>query len=258
MGRRRAIRETVGPRALLAAKLDALCKAYGLTTFKAIAGASSLKEGTVRRLLNGDSVPDFSIIREITNACEAPAPAVQTLRQIWLVARSDERPAWYSPPYRERPGRAFRVRGSSTKPELIVNFAELRQGLKWLLFDAGSPSPRELEKRAGLNRLPHTTLERTLKGERLPSRHEVVALVETLALPDADPQVWGEAWDQCRTARFQRILEESRLLAQAIEDMGRFDPRIRDSALGAIAFALLEREGRPDIRFAVPQEMARS
>ncbi|MBD0675467.1 hypothetical protein [Streptomyces sp. CBMA156] len=229
----------------LAVLLDDLCKSNGLTTFQAIADAAGLNIGAVRRVMTEKSLPAFSVILAIAAACHASRADISALQFCWLRARSDRRPDWYKPDdwYARQGSRAYLPRRNMLKPELIADFAELRRSIKWLLFEAGSPSPRELEKRSGFNVLPHSTLERTLKGERTPGKAEVIALVEALDLPYTDAAVWGDAWDRCGDPlRVRRLTHDALLFAQAIDSLGRTDARIRNSAIGLTASNLISQE----------------
>ncbi|MGW3077845.1 hypothetical protein [Kitasatospora sp. NPDC001132] len=229
----------------IAVYLEDLCTSNGLTTFQAIADATGLNIGAVRRVMTAKSLPDFPVLHAIAAACHATQLDMRGLHLSWLQARSDRRPDWYRPDnwYARPATRGYLPRRNLIKPELISDFAELRRSIKWLLFESGSPSPRELEKRAGYNALPHSTLERTLKGERLPDKAEVIVLVETLGIPSADAVAWGEAWDRCGDPlRVRRLAREALLFAQVLDKLGETDERIRNSLVGHAAANLISQE----------------
>ncbi|MFJ3193334.1 hypothetical protein ACIPJQ_11885 [Streptomyces griseoviridis] len=74
------------------------------------------------------------------------------------------------------------------------NSADLLAGLRHLYYRAGSMPLAEMEARAGLNRLPHSTLHRMLHGATMLTIDQLRAFLEVCEVPGAEEEAWVEAW----------------------------------------------------------------
>ena len=81
----------------LASELCALLDRSDLDTLAELAAASGVHVATVRRALNADSIPEWTVMRQIADTCGADARSRYRLEQMWLNARLEARPAWYRP-----------------------------------------------------------------------------------------------------------------------------------------------------------------
>ena len=187
--------DTTRPKRIeLAIELTDLQSAANLATREDLATAADLKVGAVRRVLNAEAVPDEDVIRPTAPACKADVRTVRRLLDLWRDARLETRPTWY------RPGLL-----ATGDPSTIGNFAQVRDSMLKMLRDAGSPSLRILDERAGFGTLSRSSLERTLRGMRKPTRAELVAFVRVCDVYKGDPEHWGVAWDRSTAGVRQRV-----------------------------------------------------
>lgn len=89
---------------------------------------------------------------------------------------------------------------TSPDPEAVATAAALAHELRVLRVHCGSPSVRELARRADIDRpgsLPHSTAQDALTGSRgLPKLEVVLSLVKALGV--ADPAPWRAAWTRAK------------------------------------------------------------
>jgi len=206
-------------RLALARELGSLQDRTGLATLTDLAAASGIHVATVRRALNADSVPDRAVVEQIADATRADARTRHRLENLWRDARLEARPGWY------RPGPL-----ATREPATIGNYAQLRESMLLMLRDAGSPSPRELEARAGFNRLPHSTLERTLAGKRKPTPDEVAVFVEACDTYRGDPQDWVTAVERCSASIRGEEIVRVRIMGASIDAVAQLKHRAREPA----------------------------
>jgi transcriptional regulator with XRE-family HTH domain len=210
-------------RVALARELCTCHDLSGLTTLAELADASGVHVATVRRTLNADAVPEWEVVARIADATRADARTRHRLENLWRDARLESRPAWY------RPGPL-----ATREPATIGNYAQLRESLLLMLRDAGSPSMRELEAKAGLNLLPHSTLERTLAGKRKPTPDEVAVFVEACDTYRGNPQDWVTAVERCSAGTRTDGIGHIRTVGASIDAIGQLKHQ-RDQRLRFVA-----------------------
>ncbi|AUG76856.1 hypothetical protein CFP65_1991 [Kitasatospora sp. MMS16-BH015] len=183
-------------------------------TLAELAAASGLHVATVRRVLNAEAVPAWDAVAQIADATRADARTRHRLENLWLDARLESRPAWY------RPGRL-----ATREPATIGDYAQLRESLLLMLRDAGSPSLRELEAKAGFNLLPHSTLERTLAGKRKPTPDEVAEFVKVCDTYGGDQKDWVAAVERCSAGTRTEDITRARTVGAGIDAVAQLERR---------------------------------
>ncbi|GGZ13102.1 hypothetical protein GCM10010387_01350 [Streptomyces inusitatus] len=134
---------------------------------------------TLRRAASGDAIPRLPVVEAYAKACGA-SPSVA--RKYWRDARVLDHPNPHQ--------------GGKTVPKahLVGNSADLLAGLRHLYYRAGSMPLAEMESRAGLNRLPHSTLHRMLHGATMLTIDQLRAFLEVCEVPWEEEAAWVEAW----------------------------------------------------------------
>ncbi|MCZ4122774.1 helix-turn-helix domain-containing protein [Streptomyces sp. H39-S7] len=183
MGRIRGeIDYTVRPeRGKLGEFLRSVQESSNLST-EQLAQAAGLKHDRVRRLLNGQTLPhDVEVVLRVVDV-NGRGSLRRRARVLWMNARAEAKG-------KSRPKHV---------PEalLVSDFASLVDGMRKLQMFFGYPSARALEAKVGPGMLPHTTLERVLAGDRLPTKQEVMAFARAVDLPQDAVSDWGAAWDR--------------------------------------------------------------
>lgn len=205
MGRpRNPVDHSKPARGELAAFLRELQKRAGLDNAQ-LAQRADLHPDRVRRTLNGQTVPtDSRVVQKIIDACAGASPSARGTRfavrgaLLWTNARMEAKGL--------KPGRKPEV-------ELIGSYAALVAGMEQLRMSVGNPSTRTLEEWAGPGMLPHTSLDRVLAHQKLPSRQQVTAFARAVGLDDGEVERWGTAWVRADAdAKLEAVRREDELL----------------------------------------------
>ncbi|MFG2895230.1 helix-turn-helix transcriptional regulator [Streptomyces sp. NPDC048248] len=189
MGRReKPLGDCDKPVRQLALWLRAVRQRAGLT-YTQLAERTDYHPTTLQRAADGTRVPAAHVVGAYARACNASPDEAERLRRAASAPRIKDAPA--------EPG-GLRIAASNDS---------LRQAMIRLREQAGQPSLRELERRAGPGRLPRSTLHDILQGRTAPTHDQLAAFLYACGVPARNLPVWTKAWkraqivDQPRAAR---------------------------------------------------------
>ncbi|MFD3504128.1 helix-turn-helix domain-containing protein [Streptomyces sp. NPDC058678] len=140
---------------------------------------------TLSRADDGSRLPTWQAARAYAEACGADLVQAERL---WCRAR-------YRARQQHQSGRA------GSRPETVMDFADLRQAMVELRERCGGWSLVTLSQRAPTGLLPRSTLGAVLRGTALPRRDLLIAFVMACGVQDIRP--WERAWDKAAQTRDQ-------------------------------------------------------
>ncbi|WP_406359341.1 helix-turn-helix transcriptional regulator [Streptomyces sp. NBC_00715] len=132
---------------------------------------------TLQRAASGDSIPRLEVVEAYVLACGTHS--ADRARKLWRQARSWEYGANYT---------------NAPRPRLAENAADLRAALRATYYKAGAMPLREMERRAGLGRLPRTTVRRMFNGTTMLDQEQLRSFLRVCDVPERDHQDWLDAW----------------------------------------------------------------
>jgi transcriptional regulator with XRE-family HTH domain len=139
---------------------------------------------TLQRAASGKRVPRLPVVEAYAVACGG---SLEQARRRWRNARVVEHGTVHA-------------LGSAPRPRLVENAAELRAALREMYHRAGAMPLREMERRAGLGRLPRSTMRRMLDGATMLNKDQLLAFLTVCDVPEREHQNWLDAlsrvWDK--------------------------------------------------------------
>ncbi|MEU9529650.1 helix-turn-helix domain-containing protein [[Kitasatospora] papulosa] len=132
---------------------------------------------TLQRAASGERIPRLEVVEAYVLACGARS--AERARRLWRHARSYEHGADYT---------------NAPRPRLVESAADLRAALRATYYKAGAMPLREMERRAGLGRLPRTTVRRMLDGATMLDQEQLRSFLTVCDVPERDHQDWLDAW----------------------------------------------------------------
>ncbi|MFC9948518.1 MULTISPECIES: helix-turn-helix domain-containing protein [Streptomyces] len=149
----------------------------GLTYAELAARTRLWSATTLQRAASGERIPRLEVVEAYVLAC-GPRSA-EKARRLWRQARSYEHGADYT---------------NAPRPRLVDSAADLRTALRATYYKAGAMPLREMERRAGLGRLPRTTVRRMLDGATMLNQEQLRSFLMVCDVPERDHQDWLDAW----------------------------------------------------------------
>ena len=137
---------------------------------------------TFKRAASGQRIPRLVVVEAYAEACGA---SVKEAHRLWRSARHHV----HRPP------------SSYPKPLLISSAVELRAALSALYCRAGSPPLLEVERRTG-GSIPHSTLQRMLRGTGMLRREQMTPFLTFCEVPEKEHLDWLEALDRAWKSEF--------------------------------------------------------
>ncbi|MFG3258410.1 BTAD domain-containing putative transcriptional regulator [Streptomyces sp. NPDC048172] len=149
-------------------------------TYAQLAARTGLHATTLQRAASGASVPTAAVVTAFAQACGVPPEIALQLR---TRARQE----------------ALRADGDGQEaptPEAVKDPPELSAALQGLHAEAGGPTMREMERRAGgYGKLPHNTAHRILRGKTVPrDEQQFLAFLDACDVAPRERQRWVDAW----------------------------------------------------------------
>ncbi|WP_030570862.1 helix-turn-helix domain-containing protein [Streptomyces aureocirculatus] len=132
---------------------------------------------TLQRAASGERIPRLEVVEAYVLACGPRS--TERARRLWRQARSYEHGANYT---------------NAPRPRLVESAADLRAALRATYHKAGAMPLREMERRAGLGRLPRTTVRRMLGGTTMLDQEQLRSFLTVCDVPERDHQDWLDAW----------------------------------------------------------------
>ncbi|TFE38555.1 XRE family transcriptional regulator [Streptomyces sp. ICN441] len=155
-------------------------------SYDELAKATGVSATTLRSAASGACVRPWKVVLAAVEGCGGPAEEAYGL---WKRARYHQR-------LLDKP------REPAPPPLLVYSVAELKAAVVELYELNGAPALAELEDRAGLGRLPHSTAAPIVKGMKLPATGEQFeAFLIAVEVEEAERAVWMEAWERIRKNR---------------------------------------------------------
>lgn len=152
--------------------------------YRELAKRTSYHATTLQRAAAGKKVPRLAVVEAYALACYAP---VEEARKLWRAARDAE--------LRLRQQTSLAL-ATVPRCDLVHNAADLRAALHGLYYRSGALSLREMERRAGIGRLPHSTVHRMLHGAGILRKDQLTAFLTVCGVAPADHGPWLDAWDR--------------------------------------------------------------
>ncbi|WTX00972.1 helix-turn-helix domain-containing protein (plasmid) [Streptomycetaceae bacterium NBC_01309] len=175
-----------GPVADLARFLRTLRQQAG-QTLRPMADRTTYSVSTLSRAANGLHVPSNDVLNEYVRLCDGGRRDQAEAHRLWVQARLHK-----ARPRRPQPRTCTPVTAVTSPADLIAAMHDVR-------LDAGGPSLRDLEGRAGKLRLvlPRSTVSDALRGaSRLPSWRLLEAYVRACGVPENELWLWRTAWQR--------------------------------------------------------------
>ncbi|GAA2591242.1 hypothetical protein GCM10009863_00240 [Streptomyces axinellae] len=153
--------------------------ARGLT-YARLAARTGRHATTLQRAASAASVPTAEIVEAYARGCDASVEVALRLR---LRARQEQL-------------RTAEEDRRAPAPEAVTDAPGLAVALRVLHQQAGGPSMREMERRAGgFGRLPHSTVHRILTGQTAPrDAQQFAAFLTACEVPAGARLPWVDAW----------------------------------------------------------------
>ena len=206
--------------------------ARGLT-YARLAALTGLHATTLQRAASGASVPTSATVRAYAEGCGAPPEIALGLR-----TRARQEKLSGAGDGQEAP-----------TPEAVRDPAGLSAALRGLHAEAGGPTLREMERRAGgYGELPHSTAHRILRGEVVPSdERQLVAYLDACDVPPRERQRWVDAWRRvCAGQEPEAAPAKDAGAAPRNDTFSTFDWQLRRGRqLGPVRFRQPAAEARP-------------
>ncbi|MGW4802553.1 helix-turn-helix transcriptional regulator [Kitasatospora sp. NPDC004272] len=174
-------------------------------TYRVMAAGTGYSVSTFSRAAAGNLVPTDRVVQLYAQACGSDLEKARMLRR--RAAREEylnrrlrlDFPSGFRPP----------------RPQLVIDEAELRQAMRYLLLESGL-SLRQVEQvsrdrhteRGGGYWLPRSTLGAVVKGNLRPTLRVVMALAEACDVPEADLVHWEHAWERVHSRLMVEAWEE--------------------------------------------------
>ncbi|MEV4504711.1 tetratricopeptide repeat protein [Streptomyces klenkii] len=169
---------SIPARGELAALLRRARKEAGVT-YQELSERTGLSSATLKRAASGRVLPSQVSIERFLTACGGTAQDSAHATALRCNARRQQIGA---------PRRAVRV-------TLISSPAELGNALVALYRNAGAPTYRQMQARAGIHWLALSSLSRILNRRMLPgSRGQMAAFLQGCGVPERQQGDWVEAW----------------------------------------------------------------
>ncbi|WKU42649.1 tetratricopeptide repeat protein [Streptomyces sp. VNUA116] len=169
---------SIPARGELAALLRTARKEAGIT-YQELSERTGLSSATLKRAASGRVLPSEITIEQFLTACGGSAQDTTHATALRCDARRQE----FGPP-----GRTVRI-------ALISAPAELGNALVGLYRNAGAPTYRKMQARAGTHWLALSSLSRILNRQMLPgSRGQMIAFLQGCGVPEKQQGDWIEAW----------------------------------------------------------------
>ncbi|MEV5605708.1 helix-turn-helix transcriptional regulator [Streptomyces sp. NPDC052299] len=162
-------------------------RAWAGLTYRELADRAGLHATTLQRAASGASVPRLTPVLAYAQACDAPP---EEARRLWRQARREH-------------VRDQHARHPAPSPRLVRDFADLSAALRDVYEQAGAPSLRTMEKRAGeFGVLPRSSAHRVVNKQMVPHTLEQFrGFLRACEVPP-DWKVWEDAWN--RAWRFEK------------------------------------------------------
>ncbi|WP_051856666.1 helix-turn-helix domain-containing protein [Streptomyces sp. NRRL B-1347] len=204
-------------------------RAHAGLTYRKLAERAGLHATTLQRVASGDSVPQIVAVLAYARGCDG---SPEQARRLWRKARREQVRA--AAPHSRPPAPA---------PALVRDFADLSAALRDLYEEAGAPSLRTMEERAGgFGALPRSSAHRIVNRQTVPhSLRQFQAFLRACEVPAEDQKAWEDAWS--RAWRFEKqedagLNEVHEVLVQrqrqrAVRDLDRLYARHGDVAIKA-------------------------
>lgn len=160
-------------------------------TYRELAERAGLHATTLQRVASGNSVPKLMPVLAYARGCDAQP---EDARRLWRRARREHvRSGSYSG------GRP------APPPALVGDFAELSAALRELYEEAGAPSLRVMEQRAGgFGALPRSSAHRIVNKQAVPrGHHQFLAFLRACEVPAPRLKAWEDAWSRAWRAEKQ-------------------------------------------------------
>ncbi|MFD6294028.1 helix-turn-helix domain-containing protein [Streptomyces sp. NPDC060235] len=163
----------------------------GVTYVDMAAHAGGISPATLKRIASGNGpVPKWDNVLTYYKLClpfadyagsTEPVVDFRRLRDVWVLARKEERGTLHL---------------KNQQPRYICDESDLSRALYVLYENAGAPSLRELQRRAGGPlHLPLATAARIVTRRTIPSdTPQFKAFIEACSVPEREVKVWLEAW----------------------------------------------------------------
>ncbi|WP_408059257.1 helix-turn-helix domain-containing protein [Streptomyces erythrochromogenes] len=162
----------------------------GQPTYRALATAAGMHATTLQRAASGRTVPKLHVVLAYVRACDASVDdrALDRAKLLWQEARLEESRHLHHVP-------AFTI---LIPLHRIRDLAELSHRLRRLYQEAGSPTLREMELRAGAyGVLPRSTAHRIIHMKSVPrSMQQFRAFLRACEVPARSFPAYEEAWDR--------------------------------------------------------------
>lgn len=158
-------------------------------TYRQLAGRAGVHATTLQRAASGDSVPRLMPVLAYAGGCDAPP---EEARRLWRRAR------------REHVRSVTQHSQPAPAPALVRDFADLSAALRDLYEEAGAPSLRSMEERAGgLGALPRSSAHRIVNKQTVPHcLQQFQAFLQACEVPAEHRRAWEDAWS--RAWRFEK------------------------------------------------------
>ncbi|MEV7253489.1 helix-turn-helix domain-containing protein [Streptomyces cyaneofuscatus] len=159
-------------------------------TYRELAVRTGLHATTLQRAASGDSVPALKVVLAYARGCDM---LVEDARLQWKRARREQ----------ARSGR--RSGRPVPTPALVSDRAELSSALRALYEDAGAPTLRVMEERAGaFGSLPRSSAHRIVNKQAVPrDRDQLQAFLLACEVPENHWKDWEGAWGRVWRAEKQ-------------------------------------------------------
>ncbi|MFD9403514.1 helix-turn-helix domain-containing protein [Streptomyces sp. NPDC060011] len=174
----------------------------GATYADMAARGGNISPATLKRTASGDGpVPKWANVQTYYTLCAALsdgetltglATEAGNLRGYWVQARKEERGT---------------LRLRAPRPEYVRDEADLSRALYVLYENAGAPSLRELQRKAGGPvHMPLTTAARIVARQALPSdTPQFKAFIEGCSVPERKIKTWMDTWYRVMSKKRVRL-----------------------------------------------------
>ncbi|MBQ1117002.1 helix-turn-helix transcriptional regulator [Streptomyces rubiginosohelvolus] len=180
--------------------LRACRKAAGLT-YRELAVRAGLHATTLQRAASANTVPGLNVVLAYARGCDM---LVEDAHLLWKRARREQ-------------ARSGRPNGRpAPAPSLVSDRAELSSALRALYEEAGAPSLRDMEERAGaFGFLPRSSAHRIVNKQAVPrDRDQLHAFLRACEVSENRWKEWEGAWG--RVLRAEKQESEVGLEAAAV------------------------------------------
>ncbi|NGO79510.1 helix-turn-helix domain-containing protein [Streptomyces sp. YC504] len=149
-------------------------------SYSELAAATEYSATTLQRATTGERIPRLQVVESYARACGAD---VVVGRDLWRDAR-----------WMEHCNLSPTRRPHVPPPELITEPADLLEALREVYYKGGAIPVAEMERRAGLGRLPRSTVQRMLRGRATLELAQFMIFLEICGIPERELPVWRQTW----------------------------------------------------------------